>query len=194
MPNSIAVLDKDGAAVTVATLDLFAKAEDAASANADTGIPAMVIRRDTPANTSGADGDYEMLQMAGGRQWVSGPAAAAVGGAVPYSYIAAAASNQDSQLVKGSAGTLYGIVVVNVNAALRYLKVYDKASGPTSADTPKLRLPIPAATTGNGVAFPLPACGVEFTLGIAFRLTTGMADNDATAVTANDAVVNLIYK
>ena len=49
----------------------IAKAEDAASADADVGVPAMAVRKATPANTSGADGDYEMLQMSGGRLWTS---------------------------------------------------------------------------------------------------------------------------
>lgn len=47
----------------------IAKAEDAASADADVGIPAMAVRKATPANTSGTDGDYEMLQMSAGRLW-----------------------------------------------------------------------------------------------------------------------------
>lgn len=52
-----------------------AKAEDVAAVDADQGIPAMAIRKATPGNTSNADGDYEMLQMAAGRLWVdaSGP-------------------------------------------------------------------------------------------------------------------------
>jgi hypothetical protein len=47
------------------------KAEDAASANGDVGVPAMAIRKATPANTSNTDGDYEMLQMSAGRLWTS---------------------------------------------------------------------------------------------------------------------------
>lgn len=49
----------------------IAKAEDAASADADVGVPAMAVRKATPANTSGTDGDYEMLQMSAGRLWTS---------------------------------------------------------------------------------------------------------------------------
>ncbi len=49
----------------------IAKAEDVASANADVGVPAMAIRKATPANTSDTDGDYEMLQISGGRLWAS---------------------------------------------------------------------------------------------------------------------------
>lgn len=49
----------------------IAKAEDVASADADVGVPAMAVRKATPANTSGTDGDYEMLQMSAGRLWAS---------------------------------------------------------------------------------------------------------------------------
>lgn len=56
----------------------IAKAEDAASADADVGVPAMAVRKATPANTSGADGDYEMLQMSAGRLWTSATVDAAL--------------------------------------------------------------------------------------------------------------------
>ena len=49
----------------------FVKLEDAASADADAGVPAMARRTATPANTSGTDLDYEMLQMSAGRLWTS---------------------------------------------------------------------------------------------------------------------------
>ena len=59
-------------AVTLAAgATAIAKAEDVASANADVGVPAMAVRKATPANTSGTDGDYEMLQMSAGRLWAS---------------------------------------------------------------------------------------------------------------------------
>lgn len=48
------------------------KAEDAASADGDVGVPAMAIRQATPANTSGTDGDYEMLRVSNGRLWTQG--------------------------------------------------------------------------------------------------------------------------
>lgn len=50
---------------------MIAKAEDAASADGDVGVPAMARRTATPANTSGTDLDYEMIQMNAGRVWTS---------------------------------------------------------------------------------------------------------------------------
>lgn len=49
----------------------FVKLEDVASADADAGVPALAVRKATPANTSGTDGDYEFLQISAGRLWTS---------------------------------------------------------------------------------------------------------------------------
>lgn len=55
----------------LATIAGAVRAEDAASADGHTGIPALAVRKATPANTSGTDGDYEMIQMSAGRVWAS---------------------------------------------------------------------------------------------------------------------------
>lgn len=47
------------------------KLEDGASADADPGMPVLAVRKATPANSSGTDGDYEFLQMSSGRIWAS---------------------------------------------------------------------------------------------------------------------------
>lgn len=117
--------------------------------------------------------------------------AATSGGASGYKYLAAASSNQDSQVVKASAGQIYGISLYNTTASsARYVKFYDKSTSPTSADTPIAVHYVPA---GGGVAKGFPV-GLAFSSGISFRITGGIADNDATAVTANDVIVNLTYK
>jgi hypothetical protein len=54
----------------LATIAGAVRAEDVASADAHTGIPALAVRKATPANTSGTDGDYENLQVSAGRLWV----------------------------------------------------------------------------------------------------------------------------
>lgn len=58
-------------ASTDGTESALSRAEDAAHTSGDHGIPALVVRGDTPANLSGTDGDYELLQVSGGRLWVS---------------------------------------------------------------------------------------------------------------------------
>jgi len=49
----------------------IAKAEDDAHASADVGVMALAVRKATPANLSGTDGDYEPLQVSAGRLWTS---------------------------------------------------------------------------------------------------------------------------
>ena len=53
------------------TTTLFAKQEDTASVSGHLGACVLAVRKDTPANASDADGDYEFVQMSGGRVWVS---------------------------------------------------------------------------------------------------------------------------
>lgn len=57
--------------VVLASDQNFVHLEDTASGAADAGIPAMARRTATPADTSGTDLDYEMLQMDNGRLWTS---------------------------------------------------------------------------------------------------------------------------
>lgn len=58
-------------ASTDGTEAALSRAEDAAHTSGDHGIPALVVRQDTPANLSGTDGDYELLQVSNGKLWVS---------------------------------------------------------------------------------------------------------------------------
>lgn len=51
----------------------IAKAEDVASADGDVGVGMLAVRKATPANTSGADGDYEFAQISIGHLWVAPP-------------------------------------------------------------------------------------------------------------------------
>ena len=92
------------------------------------------------------------------------------GSAAPYSYLAAGSANQDSRVVKAGAGSVYSITGVSAIADLRYLKLYNKATAPTSADTPVLRLPIPA---NSFFSFPV-LLGMLFSAGISFRIATGL--------------------
>jgi hypothetical protein len=114
------------------------------------------------------------------------------GGTTPYSYIAAASANQDSQNITTAASQLYGVCLYNNVASARYVKIYDKATGPTSGDTPKLRF-ILNGTQGAGSCRDF-TNGVAFANGIAIRITTGIADSDTGAATANDVIVNAEYK
>jgi hypothetical protein len=118
------------------------------------------------------------------------PVAGTLGGCSTSLTISAASTNATS--VKASAGTLYGVQVNNLNASVRYLKLYNKASAPTvGTDTPVKVIAIPAASS---ITVPIPPVGVAFATGIAFALTTGIANSDTGAVSANEHAVNIDYK
>lgn len=105
--------------------------------------------------------------------------------------VSAASTNATS--VKASAGTVFVVTAFNLNAAIRYLKFYNKASAPTvGTDTPVATFPIPASATGAGFVINLDP-GADFATGIALALTTGVADADTGAVAANEIFVHLIY-
>lgn len=115
------------------------------------------------------------------------------GGLTPYTLISAASTNATG--LKASAGVLGMCVVTNVNAAVRYLKLYNKASAPTvGTDTPVQVYAIPGSTTGGGIAVPIPDRGLAFSTGIAFAMTTGVAHTDTNGVAANEIVINLGYR
>jgi len=115
-------------------------------------------------------------------------------GSTPYKYIAAASANQDSQSVKTAAGWVDSITITGVAAAIEYVKLYDLATAPTSANTPAQTYGIPGSSTGSSVQIPIPNGGMVFQNGIAFRMTTGQADSNASAVTAGDLVLSLTYR
>jgi hypothetical protein len=93
-------------------------------------------------------------------------------------------------VIKSTAGEVGGWYFYNNNASVRYVKLYDKATAPTSADTPKLTIPLPANAGANLVS----AAGIDFANGIGIRATTAVADNDTGAPTANDVISNILYK
>ena len=105
-------------AVTLAAgATAIAKAEDVASADADVGVPAMAVRKATPANTSGTDGDYEMLQMSGGRLWTS----ATVDAALP------AGTNAIGKLAANSGVDIGDVDVLSIAAGENHIGEFGSA-------------------------------------------------------------------
>lgn len=118
--------------------------------------------------------------------------ASATGG-IPFTKrLLAAAASTNATLVKATQGRVYGIRGHNANAAVRYLKLYDKATAPTvGTDTPRATYALKASDT---FTINWSDLGLKFTNGIGFALTVNGADTDTTALTANDIVgLNIDY-
>jgi len=108
----------------------------------------------------------------------------------PGQLVSAASTNATSIIARP--GILGYIQASNVNAAVRYLKIYDKASAPTvGTDVPKATVLLPV--NGNGILH-IPTAGMEFVLGIAIALTVEATVAGTTGVSASEHVVNYGYK
>lgn len=112
------------------------------------------------------------------------------GGFTPHAAISAASTN--ATVVKASAGVIGYIAVSNINAAARYLKLYNKATSPTvGTDVPVATFVIPGNAAGGGTNIPIPDVGMSFSTGISYALTTGITVADTGPVGASELSVAL---
>lgn len=93
---------------------------------------------------------------------------------------------------KSSAGQIYRVNFTNINATPVYVRLYNKASAPLTSDTPIWRITVPGNTAGAGIVETFPA-GLACSLGVGYRVTSGIADNDATVLVASTVLGNIAY-
>lgn len=167
------------------------QAEDAAFANGSGVMMAGAQRQDILAASALTDGDVTVVKTNSvGALWTVLGANHTNSGQTSTRLISAATTNATS--VSTTATNLYGYEIYNSNAAVRYVKFYNKATAPTvGTDTPVLVVGVPA----NQRAFLVSAAALQhFALGLNFATTTGIADSDNTAVGANDLAINIWYR
>ena len=115
----------------------------------------------------------------------------ASGGCTPGSSISAGAVLETQ--IKATAGQLYSITVTAIDATPVFLKIYnDTGANVDETDTPVQRFVVPSAATGGGITTTWNV-GMAFSTAITFRITTGAADNDTGALTANEVLVSYCY-
>lgn len=153
------------------------------------------------AANSGVDiGDVDVTSLpalAAGTNTIGnvGDVATTTGGTTGYSVISTAAVL--SAEVKGSAGTFYSIQAFNTNAAPRYVRIYDQTGAPGSGDAANIiwRGTVPGNTAAGGFNIPLGGSkGIACGTGIGIRASAAIADNDTTALAANELIFNVQYK
>jgi hypothetical protein len=112
----------------------FMKKEDVANADGDAGIPAMVVRKATPANLSGTDGDYEFLQASAGSLWVASVATdktlvseRVIAGGSHYETVAASQSDQSLGATGATGDYLESLICVVATAATSQVQIKDGA-------------------------------------------------------------------
>lgn len=95
----------------------------------------------------------------------------------------AATADGNPNIANAGPCSLKGIQGINAKASTIFLKLYDyTSSAPVNTDTPRKTLAIPASAA---FVFDFSA-GIDFPKGLSYRVTAAAADNDATALVAND--------
>lgn len=101
------------------------------------------------------------------------------------------AASVNATNTKASAGTVWSVTVSNINAAARYMKLYNLATAPTvGTSVPVIVLPIPI---GGVVQIHGGSNGIRFATGIAWALTALAADSDTTVVGAGEHKVAVTF-
>ena len=115
------------------------------------------------------------------------------GGLSSYSFLSTAAVQAAE--IKGSAGQVYSLEFFNLNAAARYVRLYNQTGAPAAGDSANIlwRGLIPGNTAGSGVVVRWPN-GKAFATGVGIRVSAAIADSDATVLGANEIIGNVSYK
>jgi hypothetical protein len=104
--------------------------------------------------------------------------------------------DESEEEVKATAGTVLGVWFSNMATSTRFLKFYNAtaANVTVGTTTPVITLAMPGNTSDDiSGGLPIPAGGIKFDTAICVAATTGIADNDTGAPSANDCIVNVFY-
>lgn len=102
---------------------------------------------------------------------------------------------EDKVVISATPAALKSLGISNINASPCYVKLYDLAVEPTVAsDVPVQTYLCPGGTAGGVRDVKLPTEGLNFAVGIAMVIVTGVAATNGTEVTADQVVVNGSFK
>jgi hypothetical protein len=145
-------------------------------------------------STVGADGSGSLQglvaasrgQVFNGTTWDR-----ARGGPTASARLASTAASVNATLASATARVFYVATGQNTNAAARYLKIYDKATAPTVGTDVPIWVEYLPPSSKFSISLPSP---MRLANGLAYAITTGVADTDTGALTAGDILaLNLGY-
>ena len=104
--------------------------------------------------------------------------------------------DESEEEIKATAGQVYGMWFTNTATTTRFLKFYNAtaANVTVGTTTPVVTLGLPGNASDDISGVFSSAYGIKFDTAITVAATTGVADNDTGAPSANDVVVNVFYK
>ena len=113
--------------------------------------------------------------------------AATSGGCWPSQVISAASTNGTN--IRSAPAQVYTLTAANLNAADRWLKLYELSGAPTvGSDTPVQTYQLKGGAVPITLVF---TPGMQFNNGIALALTTGQGPTDTGAVAAGEIIVSI---
>lgn len=184
----------DGSALTALQLiDNPVLVDDAAFTPAASSVNMAGFEADETSTDSVDEGDAGAARMTLDRKLIVNPQPHTAGGLSIFRSLDIDETEED---VKTSAGQVYGWWITNLATSTRYVKFYNAtaANVTVGTTTPVMTLPIPGNSTDDIAANALGAHGIAFDTAICVAATTGLADNDTGAPSANDVVINIFYK
>jgi hypothetical protein len=105
------------------------------------------------------------------------------GALVKSTYTVNSAASTNAAVIKATAGRVYSADFINATAAIKIVRLYDKATAPTVGTDIAYRTIVLPANMSVHVEWPQ---GDSYLLGIGIAMTLLIAYNDATAIAAND--------
>ena len=184
----------DGSALTALQLiDDVIFTDDGAFTPGTSKVAAVGLQADETATDSVDEGDVGCPRMTLDRKAIVTDQPHTAGGCSNYSAISTAAVLTAE--IKASAGQIYSVEIFNVNAAAKYVRLYNQTGAPASTDAANIiwRGIIPGNTAGAGFVVSWPK-GKACATGIGIRASGAIADNDTTALAANELFFNVSYK
>lgn len=171
----------------------FHLADDAAFTPATTGVAMAGFQADETATDSVDEGDGGAARMTLDRKIIMTPQPHTAGGLSIYRSIDL--DEGTGEVIKGSAGQLYALWVTNTATTTRFIKIYNAATCTMGTGTPVMTIGIPGNASDDIAGhFTAGGYGIEFSTGICFGATTGVADADTGAPGANDIIADALYK
>jgi hypothetical protein len=167
--------------------------DDAAFTPGTSGVVMAGFEADETATDSVDEGDAGAGRMTLDRKIIVAQYAHTAGGATPYAALSSAAVLTAE--VKSSAGQVYAIQGFNNGANEVFIRLYNQTGAPASTDGANIvwRGMIPGNAAAAGFSIPIPP-GIACATGIGVRVSGAVADNDTTALAANEVMVNIQYK
>lgn len=157
------------------------------------GLTIGAVRRDAATSPVGTDNEIGPLTMTALGALKTSVQPDTAGGLTIFRSLDL---DETEEEVKATAGQVYGIWFSNMATTTRFLKFYnaDAATVVVGTTTPVITLALPGNTSDDISGMFASANGIAFGTAITVAATTGLADADTGAPSANDVIVNIFFK